>query len=63
VFVVVAECQRADDSYDVLSNFQGPFSAHPVMARACAWRKQTAARTPPDCGGSFIKLSVFLSSC
>ena len=32
-FVVVAE-YLGDDGYDVLSNFQGPFSLHPVMARA-----------------------------
>ena len=33
-FVVVAEHIAADGSYDVLANFQGPFSIHPVMARA-----------------------------
>ena len=33
-YVVVAEYNPADDSYDVLANFQGPFSTHPVMARA-----------------------------
>ena len=33
-YVVVAEHNPADDSYDVLANFQGPFSTHPVMARA-----------------------------
>jgi 2-furoyl-CoA dehydrogenase large subunit len=60
-FVVVAEYRRADDSYDVLSNFQGPFSAHPVMARALRVSgNKLRLRTPPDSGGSFgIKLSVF----
>ena len=33
-FVVVADYLRGDDSFDVLANFQGPFSTHPVMARA-----------------------------
>src|SRR6266851_5594805 len=33
-YVVVAEYRSADDGYDVLANFQGPFSTHPVMARA-----------------------------
>src|SRR5262249_57195197 len=33
-YVVVAEFRPADQSYDVLANFQGPFSTHPVMARA-----------------------------
>jgi 2-furoyl-CoA dehydrogenase large subunit len=59
-FVVAAE-YRHDGSYDVLSNFQGPFSAHPVMARALRIPgNRLRLRTPPDSGGSFgIKLSVF----
>jgi 2-furoyl-CoA dehydrogenase large subunit len=60
-FVVVAEYKPADQSYDVLSNFQGPFSAHPVMARALKTPgSKLRLRTPADSGGSFgIKLSVF----
>ncbi|MSP93994.1 MAG: xanthine dehydrogenase family protein molybdopterin-binding subunit [Alphaproteobacteria bacterium] len=60
-FVVVAEYRPGDASYDVLSNFQGPFSAHPVMARALrVASNKLRLRTPPDSGGSFgIKLSVF----
>jgi 2-furoyl-CoA dehydrogenase large subunit len=60
-FVVVAEFRPADGSYDVLSNFQGPFSAHPVMARALRVPgNKLRLRTPADSGGSFgIKLSVF----
>ena len=60
-FVVVAEYRPSDASYDVLSNFQGPFSAHPVMARALRVAgNKLRLRTPPDSGGSFgIKLSVF----
>ena len=60
-FVVVAEYRRADQSYDVLANFQGPFSAHPVMARSMRIPgSKLRLRTPPDSGGSFgIKLSVF----
>ncbi len=59
-FVVAAE-YRPDGVYDVLSNFQGPFSAHPVMARALRVPgNKLRLRTPPDSGGSFgIKLSVF----
>ena len=51
----------ADDSYDVLANFQGPFSTHPVMARALRVPgPKLRLRIPPDSGGSFgIKLSVF----
>ena len=60
-FVVVAEYLPADSSYDVLANFQGPFSAHPVMARALRIPgPKLRLRTPADSGGSFgIKLSVF----
>jgi 2-furoyl-CoA dehydrogenase large subunit len=60
-FVVVAEYRPFDRSYDVLSNFQGPFSAHPVMTRALRVPgNKLRLRTAPDSGGSFgIKLSVF----
>ena len=60
-FVVVADYLSGDESYDVLANFQGPFSAHPVMARALRVpSNKLRLRTPPDSGGSFgIKLSVF----
>lgn len=60
-FVVAAEYRAGDGSYDVLSNFQGPFSAHPVMARALRVAgNKLRLRTAADSGGSFgIKLSVF----
>ena len=60
-YVVVAQHNPADDSYDVLANFQGPFSMHPVMARALRVPgPKMRLRIPPDSGGSFgIKLSVF----
>ena len=60
-YVVLAEYRPADDSYDVLANFQGPFSTHPVMARALRVPgPRLRLRIPPDSGGSFgIKLSVF----
>lgn len=60
-FVVVAEYHKASQSYDVYSNFQGPFSAHPVMAKALRVPgTKLRLRTPADSGGSFgIKLSVF----
>ncbi len=60
-YVVVAEYRPTDDSYDVLANFQGPFSTHPVMARALRVPgPKLRLRIPPDSGGSFgIKLSVF----
>jgi 2-furoyl-CoA dehydrogenase large subunit len=60
-YVVVAQYDPADDGYDVLANFQGPFSTHPVMARALRVPgPKLRLRIPPDSGGSFgIKLSVF----
>ncbi len=60
-YVVVAQYDPANDSYDVLANFQGPFSTHPVMARALRVPgTRFRVRIPPDSGGSFgIKLSVF----
>lgn len=60
-YVVTAEHVSADDGYEVLSNFQGPFSLHAVMALAL---QVPAARlrlkTPPDSGGSYgVKQAVF----
>ncbi len=59
--MVVAQHNPAKKSYDVLANFQGPFSMHPVMARALRVAgPKLRLRIPPDSGGSFgIKLSVF----
>jgi 2-furoyl-CoA dehydrogenase large subunit len=60
-FVAVATHNPADGSYDCMANFQGPFSTHPVMARALRVAgPKMRLRIPPDSGGSFgIKLSVF----
>jgi 2-furoyl-CoA dehydrogenase large subunit len=60
-FVVVASHNPADGSYDCMANFQGPFSTHPVMAKALRVPgPKMRLRIPPDSGGSFgIKLSVF----
>jgi 2-furoyl-CoA dehydrogenase large subunit len=60
-YVVVAEYRPNDQTYDVLANFQGPFSTHPVMAKALRVAgPKLRLRIPPDSGGSFgIKLSVF----
>ncbi|MGB6538983.1 MAG: xanthine dehydrogenase family protein molybdopterin-binding subunit [Xanthobacteraceae bacterium] len=60
-YVVVATHNPAEGSYDVLANFQGPFSMHPVMARSLRVAgPKLRLRIPPDSGGSFgIKLSVF----
>ena len=51
---VVAEYDPHEDAYDVLANFQGPFSIHAVMARALKVQgNRLRLRTPPDSGGSF----------
>jgi len=59
--VVVADYDPGEGAYDVLANFQGPFSLHPVMARALnVPGNRLRLRTPPDSGGSFgVKQAVF----
>ncbi|MGI9426195.1 MAG: xanthine dehydrogenase family protein molybdopterin-binding subunit, partial [Hyphomicrobiaceae bacterium] len=58
---VIAEYHRGDDSYDVLSNFQGPFALHPVMALALQVPgNRLRLKSPPASGGSFgTKQGVF----
>ncbi len=58
---VIAEYDPSEDAYDVLANFMGPFSLHPVMARALKVPvNRFRLRTPPDSGGSFgVKQGVF----
>jgi 2-furoyl-CoA dehydrogenase large subunit len=50
-----------DEGYDILANFQGPFSIHAVMARALKIAgNRLRLRTPPHSGGSFgVKQGVF----
>lgn len=58
---VVAEYEPGTDSYDILANFQGPFSIHAVIARALKVPgNRLRLRTPRDSGGSFgVKQGVF----
>lgn len=58
---VVADYDPNEDAYDVLANFQGPFSIHAVIARALKVPgNRLRLRTPPDSGGSFgVKQGVF----
>jgi 2-furoyl-CoA dehydrogenase large subunit len=58
---VVAEYDPGGDAYDVLANFQGPFSIHAVISRALKVPgNRLRLRTPPDSGGSFgVKQGVF----
>ena len=60
-YVVVADYHPAEGVYDVLANFQGPFSIHPVMSRALrVTDTKLRLRTPAISGGGFgIKIGVF----
>lgn len=57
----VVEYRPDDSSYDVLSNFQGPFALQPVMALALKVPgAKLRLRSPAYSGGSFgVKQSVF----
>jgi 2-furoyl-CoA dehydrogenase large subunit len=51
---VVAEYDPHENAYDVLANFQGPFSLHAVISRALKVPgNKLRLRLPPDSGGSF----------
>jgi 2-furoyl-CoA dehydrogenase large subunit len=58
---VVADYNPSEDAFDVLANFQGPFSIHAVISRALKVPgNRLRLRTPPDSGGSFgVKQGVF----
>lgn len=57
---VIAVWRGADSSYEVTSNFMGPFSLHVVMAAALKIPgTKLRHHVPPDSGGSFgVKQSV-----
>src|SRR5262249_13723677 len=58
---VIADYDPGEQAYDVVANFQGPFSLHAVMARALKVPgNRLRLRTPPDSGGSFgVKQAIF----
>ena len=60
-YVVVADYQPGEGVYDVLCNFQGPFTVHPVMSKALRCQgAQLRIRTPPYSGGGFgVKQAIF----
>ncbi|MBD20412.1 MAG: carbon monoxide dehydrogenase [Rhodospirillaceae bacterium] len=59
-FVAIVEYFPDDNVYDVLSNFQGPYTGHPVMARSFRVPESNVRlRTPANSGGSFgVKQAV-----
>ena len=60
-YVVLADYRPQEQLYDILSNFQGPFTVHPVMAKALrAKGSQIRMRTPAYSGGGFgVKQAIF----
>ena len=60
-YVVDAAYSPNDHVYDVLSNFQGPFTVHPVISRALRVSgAQLRMRTAPFSGGGFgVKQAIF----
>ena len=58
---LVAAWDPGEGIYDVLSNFQGPMTLHPVMARALKVPgPRLRLRSAPDSGGSFgVKQAIF----
>jgi len=53
-YIVVADYRREDKIYDVLSNFQGPFTVHPVMSKALRVKgPQLRMRSSAYSGGGF----------
>jgi 2-furoyl-CoA dehydrogenase large subunit len=60
-YVVVADYQAGEGVYDVLCNFQGPFTVHPVMSKALRCQgAQLRIRTPAYSGGGFgVKQAIF----
>jgi 2-furoyl-CoA dehydrogenase large subunit len=60
-FVVLADYRQEDGVYDVTSNFQGPFTVHPVMSKALRVKgPQLRMRSPAYSGGGFgVKQAIF----
>ncbi len=58
---VVADYDASEDAFDIIANFQGPFSIHAVISRALKVPgNRVRLRTPPDSGGSFgVKQGIF----
>lgn len=60
-YVVLADYRREEQVYDVQSNFQGPFTVHPVMSKALRVKgPQLRMRSPAYSGGGFgVKQAMF----
>lgn len=60
-FVVMADYHSDANTYEVVSNFQGPFTVHPVMSKALRVKgSQLRMKLPAHSGGGFgIKQAIF----
>lgn len=60
-YVVMADYRARENVYDVVSNFQGPFTVHPVMSKALRVKgSQLRMRSPAFSGGGFgAKQAIF----
>ena len=60
-YVVVADYHEDEQVYDVMSNFQGPFTVHPVISKALRVKgSQIRLRMPTSSGGGFgVKQAMF----
>ena len=60
-YVVTADYDPATDSYDVASNFQGPYTTHTVISKALrVSSSKLRMRTPNFSGGGFgVKVQIF----
>ena len=58
---LIADYDPAENAFDIVANFQGPFSIHAVISRALKVPgNRLRLRTPPDSGGSFgVKQGIF----
>jgi 2-furoyl-CoA dehydrogenase large subunit len=60
-YVVVAQHFSGEDRFEIMANFQGPYTLHTIMARSLKVPgNRLRLKTPPDSGGSFgVKQGVF----
>ena len=60
-YVVTADYDPATESYDVASNFQGPYTTHTVISKALRGSSsKLRMRTPNFSGGGFgVKVQIF----
>ena len=60
-YVIIADYHEDEEVYDVISNFQGPFTVHPVISKALRVKgSQIRLRMPTNSGGGFgVKQAMF----